>query len=71
MHPSLFKALSSISYWPWVVYPMGKCTLILKGCAIWSAILAATIYPVPYCAVSLCRNAFYYLGCMRKLITFQ
>ena len=29
------------------------------------------LYPVPYYAVSLCGNAFYYLGCMRKLITLQ
>ena len=38
MHHSLFKALSSIFYWLWVVYPMGKRALILKGCAKHSAI---------------------------------
>ena len=66
MHPSLFKACSSAFYWPWVIYPMGKPALILKGCVNCSAILAAMVrvlcsyhrvylylYPVPYCAVSL------------------
>ena len=69
MHPSVFKAFSSVSYWPWAVYPMGKHALILKGSANRSAILVATVrvlcsyhraylyfYPVPYYTVSLCGN---------------
>ena len=43
MHPSLFKTLWSIPYWPWVGYPMGKCALIFKGGTICSAILAAAL----------------------------
>ena len=43
MHPSLFKALSSKFYWPWVIYPMVKCALILKGGANHSTILAAMV----------------------------
>ena len=41
--PSLFKALCCSSYWPLVSYPMGKCALILKGSAIYSAVLAAAV----------------------------
>ena len=43
MHRSLFKALSSASYWLWVIYPMGKHALILKGGANYSAIFAAMV----------------------------
>ena len=43
IHPSLFKALSSASCWLSVVYPMGKCALILKGGANHSAILMAMV----------------------------
>ena len=70
MHPSLFKALCSISYWSWVGHPMDKHTLIIKGGTIRSTILAAAVkvscsyctvylylYCVPYYAVSLCSNA--------------
>ena len=84
MHPSLFKAFSSVCYWLWVICHMGKHTLILKGSANHSAILAAmvrvllrlpSLYLVLYCAVSLCGNAILldllYLGCMRRLITLQ
>ena len=66
MHPSVFKALFYACYWPWVIYPMDKCALILKGGTNHSAILAGTVrvlcgyhrvylylYPVPYCAVSI------------------
>ena len=70
MYPSIFKALCSTSYWPWVSYPMGKLALILKGITICSAILAAALkvlysycrvylylYGVPYYVVSLYSNA--------------
>ena len=70
MYPSLFKALCSISYWPWVGYLMGRRTLILIGDAIRSAIPVAAVkilcsyyrvylclYHVPYYAVSLFGNA--------------
>ena len=33
----------SAFYWPWVVYPVGKCILILKGGASGSAVLAAAV----------------------------
>ena len=83
MHPSLFKALCSISYWPWVGYPMGKHTLILKGGAICCAILVAAVkvlcsYHRVY-IYTMYRTMwylsvvmpFYYLGCMHNLITLQ
>ena len=69
MHPSLFKALCSTSYWLWVSYPMGKHSLIFKGSAICSVILVAVkvlcgyykvylcLYCVHYYAVSLFSNA--------------
>ena len=66
MHPSLFKALSSASYWPWVSYPMGKRALILKRGTNHSVILVAMAIYTLYRTVPS-----YYLGCMCKLITLH
>ena len=87
MYFSLFKALCSISNWPWVIYPMGKYAFVLKGTFICSAILAAAVKVlcgfcsycrvylyfchVPYYMVSLCSNAILLSGCMHKLITLH
>ena len=43
MHPSVFKALWSNSYWLRGIYPMGKHALISKGSTMCSAILAADV----------------------------
>ena len=43
MHPSLFKALSSSFYWLWVIYHMGKHSLISKGSTNHSVVLATTV----------------------------
>ena len=43
MHPSVFKALWSISYWLQGIYPVGKHALISKGSTLCSAILVAAV----------------------------
>ena len=83
MHPSLFKVLWSLCYWLWVSYPMGECSLILKGGIIRSAVLVATVkvpcgycrvyHNTMYCAVWYLYTvmSYFYLGCMRKRITLH
>ena len=84
MYPSLFKPLCCTSYWLWVIYPVGKHALILKGTAFYSAILAAAVKVLcSYCRVYFICTVyrtmqylsvvmlFYYLGCKPKLITLH
>ena len=46
-----------VAYWPWVVYPMGKCALILKGGTYCSAMLAAAMQ-------GSCHTCSCYEGCI-------
>ena len=72
MQPSVFKACYSAFYWPWVIYPMGKHALILKGGANHSAIpvvFISTLYhDVQYFYVIM---KSYYLGYVHKHTTLQ
>ena len=79
MCPSLFKSFYSFFYWLQVGYPMGKCSLILKGstyplcctcscCEVFMQLLGCIFISTMYCTMRYPNALMPLSGCMRKRV---